>query len=132
MTVGVLLVTHMQIGEALLAATETTYQELPLATQVVDIDYDMDAKLSLNRLKKQIDLLDKGDGVLVLTDMYGATPSNLAQSLHNDRVALVTGLNLPMLIRVMNYPTASLSELAEKAHSGGCDGVIKCEQRHVA
>jgi PTS system ascorbate-specific IIA component len=71
--------------------------------------------------------LDDGDGVLVLTDMYGSTPSNVASSLgREDRVVVVAGLNLPMLVRVLNYPEDSLSALAEKAVSGGNRGILIC------
>ena len=72
-----------------------------------------------------LDQLDEGDGVLVLTDAYGSTPSNIACRLGARRqVAVVTGLNLPMLLRVLNYPALPLDELKEKAVSGGRDGVL--------
>ena len=67
---------------------------------------------------------------MVLTDLFGATPSNIASKLQKkqekDEICIVTGLNLPMLIRVMNYATLTLGELREKAVSGGKDGVICC------
>jgi PTS system ascorbate-specific IIA component len=71
--------------------------------------------------------VDRGDGVLVLTDLFGSTPSNIATALqHNHKVISVAGINLPMLLRVMNYPKLGLRELAEKALSGGRDGVLHC------
>ena len=79
----------------------------------------------LRDAKQAAEKLDSGDGVLVLTDMYGATPSNIAcrlRKLHDVRV--VAGLNLPMLIRVLNYPGLDLDELMHKALSGGRDGVL--------
>jgi PTS system ascorbate-specific IIA component len=69
--------------------------------------------------------LDTGQGVLILTDIYGATPSNIACSSTSDTVEIVAGLNLPMLIRVMNYPGLSLAELKQKAVSGGKEGIMQ-------
>ena len=74
-----------------------------------------------------IEQLDQGDGVLILTDMYGSTPGNIACALgQNNRVAVVAGLNLPMLVRVLNYPQLDLHTLAEKAESGGRIGIVPC------
>ena len=71
--------------------------------------------------------LNRGGGVLVLTDLYGSTPSNIANRLAElDYVRVVAGLNLPMLIRVLNYSALTLDELMEKAVSGGRDGIIAC------
>ena len=68
--------------------------------------------------------LDQGDGVLVLTDLFGSTPSNIAHRLHEfANVNIVTGLNLSMLIRIFNYPDLNLADMTEKAFSGGVDGV---------
>ena len=68
--------------------------------------------------------LDRGQGVLILTDMYGATPSNVARKLQGKHIASVSGINIPMLVRVLNYNSLSLEDLAEKAQSGGKEGVI--------
>lgn len=71
--------------------------------------------------------LDQGQGILILTDMFGSTPSNIACAVsdRND-IRIVSGLNLPMLIRVLNYPSLSLEELELKAISGGQEGVVRC------
>jgi len=74
-------------------------------------------------------------GELVSPDMYGSTPSNIACALKQYHVAILSGLNLPMLIRIMNYPTAGLTELADKAINAGSEGILQCdleEQKHVA
>src|SRR3569832_908086 len=72
-----------------------------------------------------------GDGVLVLSDKYGSTPSIIAARLAADvQVMVVCGVNLPMLVRVMNYPRLSLQDLADKAESGGRDGIFHYEQRN--
>jgi PTS system ascorbate-specific IIA component len=71
--------------------------------------------------------LDQGHGILILTDMFGSTPSNIACAV-SDRtdIRVVSGLNLPMLIRVLNYPALNLEELEIKALSGGQEGVVRC------
>jgi PTS system ascorbate-specific IIA component len=80
----------------------------------------------LQRAKKALAALDTGDGVLVLTDLFGSTPSNIAaRLLDSSRTRVVTGINLPMLIRVLNYPQLDLASLAAKAVSGGLDGVFE-------
>jgi PTS system ascorbate-specific IIA component len=72
-----------------------------------------------------VEQLDQGDGVLVLTDIYGSTPSNIASHLSSrPGVQVVAGLNLPMLLRVLNYARLDLATLAEKAVSGGREGVV--------
>lgn len=72
-----------------------------------------------------IKTMDKGDGVLILTDMFGSTPSNIAHRLSQPgRVMVVTGLNLPMMIKVMNYPKLDLQELVDLAVEGGKSGVL--------
>ena len=68
--------------------------------------------------------LDDGDGVLILTDIYGATPSNIACALHSGGGSrVVSGLNLPMLIRAFNYPDDDLTGLVERAREGGTRGI---------
>lgn len=129
MAVSVLLVAHNAIGQSLLDTAQATLGHLTLSVQAIAVRYDTDPDELLPKLKQISEKLDHGDGLLVLTDMFGSTPSNLAQALqeeeHNIRV--VTGLNLPMLIRVLNYPQLTLDQLAEKAYTGGRDGVLECE-----
>jgi PTS system ascorbate-specific IIA component len=70
--------------------------------------------------------LDAGDGVLILTDMYGGTPSNMAAKLvAPGKVEAVAGVSLPMLIRVLNYRDRDLQTIVTKAISGGCEGVMR-------
>jgi PTS system ascorbate-specific IIA component len=75
--------------------------------------------------------LNEGDGVLVLTDLFGSTPANIAGSLQSHPwVRVLAGINLPMLVRVLNYPGLPLEEMAAKAESGGQEGVILCPYDH--
>lgn len=125
MTVSLLLITHPNIGESLLTAAKITFGYLPLKTEAVEIGYHEDPDQLLPQLEKKIIEMDDGDGVLILSDLFGSTPCNTARKLQtNQQSFLVAGLNLPMLMRTLNYPTLNLLELAQKAMSGGKDGII--------
>jgi PTS system ascorbate-specific IIA component len=128
MSVGILIITHDDIGKALLESAHTALGQAPLPTRTVSASRDCDPDELLNSARQVLLSLDSGAGVLVLTDLFGATPSNMAERLlHNTSAAIriVTGLNLPMLIRVLNYPTLDLNALTAKAVSGGKDGVFE-------
>src|SRR5689334_12109910 len=102
MTVSVLLITHNELGEAFIKAATNTLGELPLQTQAIAIGLQVNCERLLPELRKRAKSIDEGDGVLILTDILGATPCNLAQRLQEDEhIQIVTGLNLPMLLRVM-------------------------------
>lgn len=125
MTIGLMLVSHGPLGEVLLDIAVKNLSVCPLSTATLSIPLDVDPEALLVRAGRLIDELDRGDGVLVLTDIFGATPSNIACRLsrqHN--VMVVAGLNLPMLMRVLNYPQLSLAELAARAVDGGRQGVM--------
>ncbi|GMQ89209.1 MAG: hypothetical protein BMS9Abin09_0672 [Gammaproteobacteria bacterium] len=127
MNVGILLITHGNIGAALLQSATDVLGVCPLSTTTISAAAGCDPERVLVFAKQAAQELDCGDGVLVLTDMYGATPSNIACrlcELHDVRV--VSGLNLPMLIRVLNYPDLGLDDLMHKAVTGGRDGVLIC------
>lgn len=127
MSVGVLIVSHERIATAILETAVNILGECPLPVEVLPAARDCDTDALRNRIKEKVDELDDGDGVLVLLDIFGSTPSNVACSVVDpDRVRIVSGLNLPMLVRIFNYSTLALPELAEKAVSGGKDGVFIC------
>lgn len=128
MSVGVLIITHEGIASALLDTAVNIFGKCPLPVKVLTVARDCDTDALRKRVKESIDGLDEGDGALVLLDIYGSTPSNVACSVADpDLVRVISGLNLPMLVRIFNYPALTLPELAEKAVSGGKDGVFICE-----
>ncbi len=128
MTVAVIIITHGNIGKALLNAAKNTLENLPMPCRAISIKRNADPDVLIPRLQKTCEEMDQGDGVLVLTDMFGSTPSNLSNALREQRsIHVVAGLNLPMLIRVLNYSSLPLDELREKAFSGGREGVLNCE-----
>ena len=126
MTTAVLLLTHTGLGDALIAAARGVVGALSLRVAAVEFGMGEDPTPFSYRAAKQLRDLDAGAGVLVLTDLYGSTPSNVAAQLASQGVSLrrVSGLNLPMLLRVLNYPEQSLDELAQTAATGGRSGVV--------
>jgi len=126
MSVGILLITHSNIGKSLCDAVISVLGSCPLAIKTLAVSFDCDPEQLVKNARSLVTTLDQGDGVLVLTDMYGSTPSNIACSLSNSTVKVVAGVNLPMLVRIMNYPQLDLLQLTDKAVSGGHEGVITC------
>lgn len=125
MTIGVLIISHGQLGQAMLDISVKTISVCPLATKVLDVSFECDPDKLTDMANKMVRELDSGDGVLVLTDLCGATPSNIACRLvRYNRVMVVAGLNLPMLMRILNYPDLSLEEMAERAMDGGRQGIM--------
>ena len=123
--VGLLLLTHNDIGLQLLLAAKSTYGSIPFRTETLAIDH-YDKPADITRLAQQyVKVLDSGKGVLVLTDMFGSTPSNIAKEFcNNEAVNVVSGINLSMLLNIFNYPKLSLKVLTKKAIDGGKDGVM--------
>ena len=129
MNVGLLIIAHNDVGRVLLDAAVGMLGVQPIPTAVLGATSDKDPDAMLDRALLLAREVDQGEGVLILTDLFGSTPSNVAWALqHHIHAVVVAGVNLPMLLRVMNYPKLSLPELAEKALSGGRDGVLLCKE----
>ena len=126
MSVGVLLMTHEAVGQALVSAARHVLPKLPLRVAAVEVPAQSDPDVMRTLTAHHARELDEGDGVLVLADLYGATPCNIGLSLGSLGVRLrcVSGLNLPMLLRVLNYAEKPLDELAEIAATGGRGGIF--------
>jgi len=126
MSVGILLLTHETMGAALIVTARHILGRIPLTVDALAVPPGSDVDAALRDAAGRARALDSGDGVLVLTDVYGATPSNLAEKLGALGITLrrVSGLNLPMLLRVLNYPEQPLAELVQTAASGGRAGVV--------
>ena len=126
MAVGILLITHEGVGSALLAVATRLLRTLPLKTEALDVPFDGDPDALLPLASAALRRVDGGHGVLVLTDLYGATPSNVAAKVARlgTPVRRVSALSLPMLLRVMNYAELELDELPAVASAGARNGVI--------
>lgn len=126
MAVGILLITHPGIGSALVEVATRLLHRLPLKTEAYELDFDADLDVALPQASAALRRVDGGDGVLILTDLYGASPSNLAAKVARlgTPVRRVSSLNLPMLLRVMNYAELPLDELPAVAAAGARNGVM--------
>lgn len=126
MAVGILLITHEGVGSALIAVATRLLRTLPLRVEAMEVPFDGDPDALLPQASAALRRVDGGQGVLVLTDLYGATPSNLAAKVARlgTPVRRVSALSLPMLLRVMNYAELELDELPAVAAAGTRNGVI--------
>lgn len=133
--VGILIVAHGAFGEALIHCASHVLGKRPLRVRQVGITVHDDPDAILPQAQELVRQLDEGDGVLVLTDMLGATPSNIAARLTvPGKVEVVAGVNLPMLVRALTYRAQPLAAVVGKAMSGGREGVLHLSelQPHAA
>lgn len=128
MSCGVLLVTHGKLGRFLLDTLREMLTDLSLKADVLEVRLVQSHEGPLLQGTRMLEHLDSGDGVLLLTDAYGSTPSNVAHKLTLARAntAAVAGVNLPMLMRVFNSTSLGLDALAQAAVEGGQQGVVRC------
>jgi PTS system mannose-specific IIA component len=112
--IGILIVTHSQLGDALIDAARFIVGTAPQAAAAVSIDLNQNVDRLRQKISDGLRQVRSSDGVLILTDMFGGTPSNLSYSfLEEGRVEVLTGVNLPMLIKALNTrERLPLSELA--------------------
>ena len=134
MRVGVLLVTHGKFGHFLLDSMRDMLGELPMPAEVLEIRRVQRPEVLIHQGSKMIvRMLENESGaddtalrsVLLLTDAFGSTPSNIANrlsALHGSPV--VSGVNIPMLVRIFNYPRLGIDELAATAVEGGRRGIV--------
>ena len=128
--IGLVLIAHRPLASALATAASHVYECAPaMATEqvaVFDITPDADLDAAVARARELVASVDRGDGVIVLTDVFGATPGNVAtQMAEPGRVAVLGGVNLPMLLRTLCYRETKLAAAVEKALSGGTQGVTQ-------
>jgi PTS system ascorbate-specific IIA component len=123
--IGILIVSHGTFGEALIHSANHVLGKRPEQMRHVGVGLHDDPDKLLPRIRDMVRQLDAGDGVLILTDMLGATPSNIAtRLLEPGRVEGLSGASLPMLIRALTYRDEPLAAVVEKAMSGGHEGVV--------
>ncbi len=135
--IGILVVTHSGLGEALIEAAESILEGPLGAATAVSVDLSQSAEKMRKKIGAGIKAVDQGNGVLILTDMFGGTPSNLSLSfLEEGRIEVLTGVNLPVLIRAAKMrKDKTLSEIAESVQAYGrrsislASGVLKGNKR---
>jgi PTS system ascorbate-specific IIA component len=131
--VGIVIVAHTPVASAMLGFAEHTYGSSPERVRAVDIAPYEDTKASFDRVMKAAYAVNSGNGILILTDVMGATPANVASKLEalgplsglNTPVVVLAGLNLPMLMRCISHRGDGLEELSQKALIGGQHGILR-------
>lgn len=123
--IGVFLLTHGSLGEALVQCACHVINKRPPQIAQLGLAAQDDPLDVLPMAEHMLNWVDGGEGVVVLTDIYGATPCNVATKLiRPGQVEVIAGVNLPMLLRVLTYRDKDMPTLLQRAISGGCDGVL--------
>lgn len=126
--IGILLITHGTVGEALIQSVSHVLNKRPEYLAYVGVAPQEDSSDILPAAQAALLQVDQGEGALILTDMWGATPSNVAvKLLEPGRVAGVAGVNMPMLLRALTYRERDLETLITRAVAGGRDGVMRMD-----
>lgn len=134
---GIVIVTHSNLGSALIEAAEFIFGDRPEATIAVSIDLNEDVEKLRKEISEAIKKVTRKDGVIVLTDMFGGTPSNLSYSfLEEGKIEVLSGVNLPVLIKAINSrKKMELAELAVTLEAYGkksislASGILKGKKR---
>jgi PTS system mannose-specific IIA component len=123
--IGALVVTHGHLGQELVAAAEMIVGDIS-HIQAVSIGWHDDVNEASSDIKKRIAEVDGGGGVLIFTDMFGGTPSNIAFAFHDPgRVDVVTGVNLPMIIKIASQKEGdTLESLAREVRDQGRSSIV--------
>ncbi len=130
---GILIVAHMPLASALVKFVEHVYGELPKNILALDVVPHEDSKGTLKRMEDAALLISDEDGVLILVDILGATPANVAARLaalehFHSKVQIIAGVNLPMLLRAVSHRHEPLDALVEIALQGGQQGVVRLRE----
>ncbi len=130
MSTALLLVTHGRMSHNLLdTLREMLGGQLSLPVDILEVRTIQDPDLLIRQGERIVERLDQGQGVLILTDAFGSTPSNIANRVAaSGHCRVVAGLNLPMLIKIFNYPKLDLDAMARAAVEGGQRGVLLCDE----
>jgi PTS system mannose-specific IIA component len=126
--IGILVISHEPLGTALLHCTRHIFGRLPSQLAALDVIPDEDPDVAVNAARELLKRINDGSGVLVLTDLWGATPSRVASRLaETDRVAVLAGVNLPMLVKGLTdrRRPQPLPDLVGRLLMGGREAVIQ-------
>lgn len=123
--IGILLVTHNHLGESLVDGVRHVMGKAPSQLEVLSVAANDVPEKKEQEARALLEKLDTGDGVLLLVDVFGATPSNIVRRLcQPGKIVGVAGVNLPMLLRVVCYRDRPLAEIAQKALQGGRECIV--------
>ena len=128
--VGILLMTHAPLGQAFITAVAHVFRGPTERFEAIDVTADQDTSEIHALAKTAIARLDEGDGVLVITDIKGGTPSNCCNSLADaGHVEIIAGISLPMLLRAITYRRDTLDVVVEMALAGAQNGAVRVDNR---
>ena len=128
--VGILLMTHAPLGQAFIAACAHVFRGPTERLEAIDVIADQDLLEVQALAAEAIKRLDAGDGVLVITDVKGGTPSNCCNKLADEgRVEVIAGISLPMLLRAITYRHDTLDVVVEMALAGAQSGAVRVDNR---
>ena len=123
--IGILIIAHGGLGESLIHCVTHVLGKQPPQLAHFAVGTDDDPSDLLPQAQQAVSTLNTGSGVLILSDIYGASPCNLVTKLlAPGKVEGIAGVNLPMLVRVLNYRDKPIKVCLEKAVTGGRDGVV--------
>jgi PTS system ascorbate-specific IIA component len=123
--ISILLITHGELGQSLIECATHVLGDKPLFLESLSIENDCTHESMFKQISERINLLDQGNGVLILTDIFGATPCNIiTKIIKPGKVSAIAGVNLSMLIRTISYRNESFDSLISKAIQGAQDGII--------
>ena len=126
--IGILVIAHDALADTLIKAVAHILGGRPPQVETIAVIPTDDSTELLPAARETVRKLDSGDGVLIFSDIYGATPCNLAGKLLTPgRVEVIAGVNLPMLVRAFTYREKGMETMIKKAISGGCEGVMHIE-----
>lgn len=123
--IGVLILGYKDFAEGMLKAVEHTYGCRPPGIEAAGVDYSRPPEEIPTFIRRRLERVDQGDGVLILADVYGTTHTNVARRLLKPgRVELISGTSLPMVLRTLTYRNLKMRDLVDRALTGGFNGII--------
>ncbi len=129
MSVSFIILTHRDIGQQMVNVVEETLGVKCPSMTALSIYPNQSIEQSIGQVDLHRAAFDEGDGMIIFTDLYGATPGNIAcQLLELPSIKVITGVNLPMLLKAQSYAELPLDELVEKVIEGGKQGIILCNK----
>ena len=123
--IGLLILAYEGVGDGLIDAASHVLGKRPPRLETLSLNYNETPEYLAVTIRQKISSLDDGAGVIILSDIYGASHTNAAcRLLDSGHIELIAGLNLPMLIRIINYRHLPINDVMEKAMTGGCGGIF--------
>jgi len=127
--ISLLIVAHGNLGESLINSVREVLGHRPPSLECLDLTACEEPEEMLALAKSTLDKMGRSEGVLLLTDIYGATPCNtVCKLIESSRIEAVAGVNLPMVLKALTYRDRPLTELMIKAVEGGREGIIAVPQ----